>query len=119
MPLLRSFRSVTTIFLIDKMEIAKESCDFVLRRKVDRHSLPGSQKSVLFDLYALAVKPPFGRFQGDEEIASRPELAVDGLHQIFHSSKRRVVNDVVRDHQIEETVRIRDLSHVLLDNDSG
>ena len=119
MPLLRSFRSVATIFLIDKMEITKESCDFVLRRKVDRHSLPGSQKSVLFDLYALAVEPSFGRFQRDEEIASRPELAVDGLHQIFHSSKRRVVNDVVRDHQIKEAVQMRNFSHVLLDDCGG
>src|SRR5712691_11755329 len=106
MPLLRSFRSVTTIFLIDKMEIAKESCDFVLGRKVDRHSLPGSQKSVLFDLYDLAGEHPFGRFQGDEEISSRPELAVDGLHLIFHSSKRRLVNGVGRDQQSEESVRI-------------
>src|SRR5882724_6274852 len=119
MPLLRCLSHVTAIFLLHEIEIPKKSFDFVLCRKVDRHSLPGPQKSVLFDLYALTIKPAFGRFQGDEQMSSRPELAVDGLHQIFHSAKRRVVNDVVRDHQIEETVRIRDLSHILLDNYSG
>src|SRR6266404_1793428 len=88
-------------------------------RKVERHSLPRPQKSVLFDLYAFPIEPPFGRFQGDEKMASRSELAVNRLHQFLHSIECRVVNDVVRDHQIKEAVQMRNFSHVLLDDCGG